>query len=118
MHKHTPGPWRVDPRSYAEGARGHVVCNVELAFTTLAVRGEPDHLACPSKVALDEIGHANARLVAAAPELLEALRETLRALEAHLTKEAQEAGVSRYRLCPCMGDEVQRARAAIAKAEG
>lgn len=62
---------------------------------------------------------ANARLIAAAPELLAALEETLRALEQHLDDDANAHGLkSRDNLCPCSTNEVVRARAAIAKAKG
>jgi len=55
--KHTPGPWRVD---YAMGIRG--ADNVPLAYVL------SDSSSTPTP---------DARLIAAAPELLEALRECL-----------------------------------------
>lgn len=92
MAQHTPGPWShgelsgdiLDPR-------GRSICEI------LDANGEP-HGGVPIKQA-----EANARLIAAAPELLNALKEMLRSM------------VGRH-------DEsvpaVERARAAIAKATG
>jgi hypothetical protein len=46
------------------------------------------------------------------------LKETLGALEAHIEEETKAAGLEgRGRLCPCYGEEVARARQAIAEAE-
>ena len=59
------------------------------------------------------------RLMASAPELLAALTETLRALESHLDESTRDHNLGhRYNLCPCNRNEVQRARAAIARATG
>lgn len=59
--KHTPGPWRIDPRA---------ACRV--------VAGENDTVAsagCQSNLA-DQY-EANARLIAAAPDMLEAIQKAL-----------------------------------------
>lgn len=60
--KHTPGPWSADPEGAhavsIEGADGSVVCDVH---------GAAD----------DPLCEANAKLIAAAPALLEALRQIL-----------------------------------------
>ena len=79
--KHTPGPWHV-----ANGVQ---------------VRSEKDQLARVWMMRTGE-GKANARLIAAAPELLEAIEELLSATQ-HLNP------------CPAT---VEKARAAIAKAKG
>ena len=63
MSKHTPGPWEVDHEGYVVGSTGKVVCR------TLR------------NVFRDEVDDANFCLIAAAPELLEALKETLEVLE-------------------------------------
>ena len=94
-HKHTPGPWRVgrhftDDEGYREIAIEATVRGVECV---------------PASVALQFANYggmqeANARLIAAAPDLLEALIDLMDAVE----------GV------PC-GPE-HKCRAAIAKATG
>lgn len=88
MSKHTPGPWhqhiRMDGSSEVEAGRTFPV-----ASTTGCIGGTE--------------GHANARLIAAAPELLEALQGTMRTMEMHHGKD-----------CRCK--ECLSARAAIAKA--
>jgi len=78
--KHTPGPWDVcedDINVYAP--------NSDTAITN------QDHICAPDKVE----AAANARLIAAAPELLEALRVLLAhggtAYEAHAKEKAREA---------------------------
>jgi hypothetical protein len=87
MTAHTPGPWRV-------GDAGHTIFGAP----------DPDR-AAPAQVATlcrtVYSARANARLIAAAPEMLEALRFV------------QEHGA----VYP-EGEAGQRIRAAIAKAEG
>jgi len=86
--KHTPGPWGVTPGDgrYIVGAAGdEVIASVE-----------------GQNQAVDE---ANALLIAAAPELLDALRKSARALKgAHRNTYIQDA--------------INAVEAAIAKAEG
>jgi hypothetical protein len=88
MSAHTPGPWRVMPPSVGRFKVGAARAHSE-AFQIV---GEASNY--------NEQAEANARLIAAAPELLEALQEL----------------VSHYmaRNPPWLG----KARAAIAKAEG
>ena len=97
--QHTPGPWRWVPQpdyswQYQDlmSASGEVVLSGEEA---------PD----PSGI---EISHANARLIAAAPELLDAL-------EALIAYAAQEIGLDPEE---CVGGPFAPARAAIAKVRG
>lgn len=58
MTKHTPGPWVAEPG----GGRGAWIMGANREWTALAC-GDTD-----------ESANANARLIAAAPELLEALK--------------------------------------------
>ena len=87
MSKHTPGPWRVDGNYIGAGYY---------------------HLALLTKTGADtaEEWKANARLFAAAPELLEALQMLMRFAPNHFTE------------CQYTKSVWQDAAAAIAKAEG
>ena len=87
MNKHTPGPWSID----AEPGQGVFVYGDASPLDT-------DDICEVKWRASDETTLANARLIAAAPELLEALEE----------------------LCSTLGEcgMTVRARAAIAKATG
>lgn len=59
MNKHTPGPWTVN--AYNEIESGAVrICSVDIEETNAGLNGGE--------------GQANARLIAAAPDLLEALK--------------------------------------------
>ena len=92
--KHTPGPWTSQGLAIVASDRSFV-CRV---YPWCA---DPQDAECAK---------ANARLIAAAPELLEALEETLTAginwYETATKSDASELGF------------VVRARAAIAKAKG
>lgn len=92
--KHTPGPWVLD---------GH---NLSSIIHCVKERGNPEakHLCGDYETIArceDENWKANARLIAAAPDLLEALEMCLDCLAENGVKEAQE-----------------KARAAIEKATG
>lgn len=74
MSMHTPGPW--DRRSTYNtltdeiGVRGK-------ALATVWVRRSDGVLSDESRIVTDEEGESNARLIAAAPDLLEAVRITI-----------------------------------------
>lgn len=72
VSQHTPGPWCVDKSAAYSVDRGHVAisANQHTALAQVVVRMVDDDEPLPS-------GVANARLIAAAPELLAALREVL-----------------------------------------
>lgn len=99
MSGHTPGPWYADPSKRVKG----------FAVTH---DGEPNPLAIAlrkpknsySKGIPDTKALANARLIAAAPELLEALEELLQLIEIERPD--------------WQHTEQHRARAALAKARG
>ena len=88
MSKHTPGPWRIDRGSKTGTARGISAS----ARNIVNFNG----LAKP----MSNETEANARLIAAAPDLLDALRYVLDCIERNEIS------------------DMQPARAAIAKAEG
>ena len=98
--KHTPGPWRCGE----QGAQGYDSIRIH---TGKPARNEAERRT--ELMICDVFGHsaaenrANARLIAAAPELLAALEELL----------VITADRLRYQ-----GDEVLNARAAIAQAKG
>lgn len=101
--KHTPGPWKVcGLRADSEAWRdGNIISDV--TYDTIALCNKT-----ASTVMLDGQLEANARLIAAAPELLEALK-------ALLAYDEQDAGCipSHAHL-----DAQEDARAAIVKATG
>jgi hypothetical protein len=104
--KHTPGPWGIG----FDGFKVHVYAGGALPIGTFFPRNADSG-------DQREEAEANARLSAAAPELLAALKDALERLEA-LDKRLIEAGdndptYDKYDL-----GQVIRGRATIAKAEG
>ena len=91
MSKHTPGPWRYKPH--------RVDCNYML-ITCSDDPQEGDNLR-------GYCGEANARLIAAAPELLEALQVIVKSLS-----DQDDEGLIEH------AEPMIAARAAIAKATG
>lgn len=101
---YTPGPWRVDPRHCCDV---ETLSGVQItAALSEAEVGEEWQIIgpCPS---LDE-AEANARLIAAAPDLLEALKRTLEYAEDHQAAQPNDETFADLALI----------RAAIAKATG
>jgi hypothetical protein len=101
--KHTPGPWRID-------ATANIDCgHYRISGGIVGPNGDPVVIADPSQSeyapALD-LNSADARLIAAAPDLLAVCREFIDAL-----------GPDGYHRVPGY-PATQRMRAAIAKAEG
>ncbi len=74
--KHTPGPWTIEYKpGYATRGNSHAVINAErypAAF--VPAWNDPE----PGEVFAADEAIANARLIAAAPDLLEALDEMVR----------------------------------------
>ncbi|HCF2412865.1 TPA: hypothetical protein NIA64_003513 [Pseudomonas aeruginosa] len=98
-HKHTPGPWMIE--RYADGliqivGNVRVVSDDEEYVTTVVEALNPD----------DE---ADAHLIAAAPELLEALQGMLEVYGGQYNDDCLPKSSSEL-------DLIQQARAAIAKA--
>ena len=69
MSKHTSGPWKVVTDRTEEG----VMCSVYAGPIEVALCGTGD--------VSDDTERANAHLIAAAPEMLEALKEAKRLLD-------------------------------------
>ena len=90
MSEHTPGPWSI-------AGRGYTIFGPDDAVVISSFDAETEEE--------EERYLANARLIAAAPDLLAALEEAVRSSEV-----SRMGGMS--------WDEMDRARAAIAKARG
>lgn len=110
MDNHTPGPWEVD-------IHGNIKCppigdgrkydGLHYVASTTGLSGERVANLCGGAYRPIEESKANASLIAAAPDLLEALRELLNAPDPDEVEDA----TPRFRA-------VMKAHAAIAKATG
>lgn len=106
--KHTPGPWEFDGNCvWADAIQGYVAD----PQTEDILSGEYVPLS-----EAQEQWEANARLIAAAPELLEALQEAYGA-PTDLTNAKCHVGITTVERCHRCSREL-KARAAIAKATG
>lgn len=94
-NKHTPGPW-------TQGTS-----NPGRSCVWLDGNAEPENTMGPDNTWIDCVSEANARLIAAAPDLLEAL---------HLAVKMAETGMCDFN--PHDEYVMNKARAAIAKATG
>ena len=106
MTQHTPGPWKVDTGNDGDGIRVYQQrCRPELhGAQPLIAALDPgrDWIAVP----VTELAH-NARLIAAAPDLLAALQDLIRLFP--------DEGSAIARGCTA---DLRAARAAIRKAKG
>ncbi|HZF98292.1 MAG TPA: hypothetical protein VEY92_08630 [Pseudoxanthomonas sp.] len=106
MTKHTPGPWEWVCKwaSYSlVASNGQTVADDGSAGNEYSPSIDPGDNG--------ESG-ANARLIAAAPDLLEALKEAMQSLEYVHRAHPENTGIAK-RI-----EDINRARAAIAKATG
>lgn len=110
MTSHTPGPWFVDPDNWGDiQASG---TEIGVAFYEANVGRE---WVIKGPITIDEeTCRANARLIAAAPDLLEALSELLAEAEDIFVCMADATGIDRHR----HPESFKKATAAIAKATG
>jgi hypothetical protein len=88
MTKHTPGPWTLD---------GH---NLSSVIRCTVPRGHPDAKhTCGDYETIAECGgdnwKANASLIAAAPDMLEALKAARDALGANAARDAVDAAIAK-----------------------
>ena len=105
MSKHTPGPWKIHEHGVGfevECANGNVVAQAQ---QVTALRQDT----------MQSARKANARLIAAAPELLEALSKFVEFAELHGEVVFSGGGMSAI---DAMNACTSEARAAIAKAKG
>ena len=110
MSKHTPGPWHQSDSTHT--TKGHAVCAGERVIARVVGLGYPVGTGWSPQF------DADARLIAAAPELLAALQ----AINAALTQPVQFSGSDATGTCNILRGDCQVAasiaRAAIAKATG
>ena len=106
MTSHTPGPWDVYP-----GTRAGI--DTKDGSFSIVVAGYDDD-ECGIWGRTNAEAEANARLIAAAPDLLEALSELLAEAEDIFVCMADATGIDRHR----HPAPFKKARAAIAKATG
>ena len=109
--KHTPGPWRViiDDDGNPLSGRPSVAASDELDCAIVHWDGFIQEYWRSARG--DKEIHANARLIAAAPDMLEAL-------EAAEESIATFIGVHKYPIDSGAGDVLRQVSAAIAKASG
>lgn len=110
--KHTPGPWEMDS-GMVQTAYIHKDCKLTVGFcdvhTPIAYMDrKPNNGTMPTE------RDANARLIAAAPELLEALRAII---YPNNERTVEFNSNQQYYLAKIEGGELERAIQAIAKAE-
>lgn len=109
MTAHTPGPWEKNYCTYT--GSGWDIVSKETGLWTATVNA--DDLS-------DEEGKANANLIAAAPDLLEALEWMVSALRQHTNKKDEDSILDALadEFSGEFADNVQQASATIAKAKG
>ena len=95
MDKHTPGPWSLSDETHRDGLRSKLI------------HGMPEGMLAIVRVEHQGryYGDANARLIAAAPDLLEMAKWAESAIAPFSKDPAEQSGIARL-------------RAAIARAEG
>ena len=103
--KHTPGPWRAGSGT---GGKGSVVCN-QLAAGALSGSDAVEYYG--GNLIAESVAQENIPLIAAAPELLEALRD-LDECYCEAGQQLSREDRHRHRMT------LIKARAAIAKATG
>lgn len=108
--EHTPGPWEVTPNGGIAGNGQNVVCN---DISTLLNYG-----GLPIGNGFGE-AEANARLIAAAPDLLAAL-QALRGAFVHIPGDdaGNKVRTAIFDKCPNVRAAINQARAAIERATG
>lgn len=88
MREHTPGPWRLDSYGVITGGS-----NYHTSVAVVASCNNSCKLPTRTYPAPGTTQHANARLIAAAPELLEACKTLLTALgEGQIDKQSKPFG--------------------------
>ena len=105
MSTHTPGPWELFEHSWSDSS----ICGGVKNSKKICSLSIYDDATEENQSELESEMDANARLIAAAPELLEALQECVIELDCLMkTRPAYQGGMNM----------VERAKSAIAKATG
>lgn len=116
MSEHTPGPWTFDGEEgiVKEGVVTpyHGIVTTEQRIAAIYVANDFDFPSSEAEEDFQEEAIANARLIAAAPDLLAACKTALRYLTVQIPYSPSEQGDSDF------VPTVQALRAAIAKAKG
>ncbi len=109
--KHTPGPWRIEGYTRLIGGEvtGHTISHGVNNY-----RDGPEGYVCTT----NGTSEADARLIAAAPDLLEALQFAASSLDQLYRNIAEFGTVTDGEFLDGVYAAEQRCRAAIAKAEG
>lgn len=106
--KHTPGPWGIDYVTtdvqwpVVNDASDNPVCEIVLCYLPDTDDADP----CKQEA------EANARLIAAAPDLLDALKSSLQFVAAWQTEYLDKNDPQRI----CVDEQIKKTRAAITKA--
>ena len=108
MTSYTPGPWAVFEKPYRDAFDGMV-----LLRTVIADNGRDADVVAYLDDAYPASVEANARLIAAAPSLLEAAKQLIDAIEKQLAMTGKGITPS-----PRVAAALAETRAAIAAAEG
>ena len=112
MSKHTPGPWSFVEHNWSETSIYGSCDTGEQYLGTLSIK---DQAAEDTQEALEQVMRANALLIAAAPDMLEALEDLLPEIRC----QCGEAYLSRGMHHPnSLCHHVAAIEAAIAKATG
>jgi hypothetical protein len=96
---HTPGPWKQDYFTASNGDKVHGVKSNSMSIAVAWVHGRNE-----------DDAEGNARLIAAAPDLLQSLKWALARVEQCAPHQAAEGDAALY--------EIAAARSAIVKATG
>ena len=104
--KHTPGPWSYETREpCGDTSRGWIVTDPQSDNNDVLAHVDNEN----TREELGQSAEVNARLIAAAPDLLEALINTLSSFKSQ---------VGRYTTDTIAIAVIKQAEAAIARAEG
>ena len=106
---HAPGPWQMEP--WQEAANRH-------GWSIQPHNTDPES---PDTIAdvfsIDSIGTANARLIAAAPELLEALSRVLVVAEHYMPNDDSQGPSETHEALHYAWQQIHEARAVLARLE-